>query len=137
MAVLQRVEHEHAGKHDIKKEIISPNNDMFILHDSEGFERLNTPNYSVVREFIEERHRQPKLGDQLHAIWCARTSPCSPVHYSAHPVLQIPFLERLCTSLVSQSIFERADEEVLTRHKHRLSSFYITHYLNRQHSEIA
>jgi hypothetical protein len=72
---LQRVEHERAGKHNIEDEIISPNNDTFILHDSEGFERLNTSKYDAVREFIEGRREQPKLEDQLHAIWCVRTSP--------------------------------------------------------------
>jgi len=76
--MFQRVEHERAGKHNIEDEIISPNNDMFILHDSEGFERLNTSKYDAVREFIEGRRKQPKLEDQLHAIWCA-LSPASPL----------------------------------------------------------
>ena len=118
----QRVEHERAGKHNIEDEIISPNNDMFILHDSEGFERLNTSKYDAVREFIEGRRKQPKLEDQLHAIWCAvlRQSVIRP-----HPVLQISLVKRLCSSLVGQSIFERSDEEVLTQHnKHRL--FFIS-----------
>ena len=75
VGTLQRVEHEHAGKHNIKDEIISSNNDMFILHDSQGFERLNTPTYHAVREFIEERRKQPKLEDRLHAIWCVVISP--------------------------------------------------------------
>ena len=133
IGTLQRVEHERAGKHNIEDELISPNNDMFILHDSEGFERLNTSKYSAVREFIEGRRKQPKLEDQLHAIWCVRTSPSLPVRHSAS---FCSIVERLCSSLVGQSIFERSDEEVLSQHnKHRLSSF--THCLSRQYSEIA
>jgi hypothetical protein len=62
---------------DIEDEIISPNDDVFILHGSEGFERHNTSKYEwdAVREFIKGRRKQPKLEDQLHAIWCMRTSP--------------------------------------------------------------
>lgn len=131
----QRVEHERAGQHRIQDEIISPNNDMFILHDSEGFERLNTPTYHVVRNFIEERCKRPELEEQLHAIWCVIISPSSRVRYSASSCSANLACRRLCSSLVGSSIFEKSDEEVLTRHNHRL--FHFTRCLSRQHSEIA
>jgi len=67
---LQPVSHTIAGKHDIEKEIISPINDMFILHDSRGLEDDQPEYYDTVRNFIEARRAQPDVKDQLHAIWC-------------------------------------------------------------------
>lgn len=65
----QRVSHQLPGKHNIEDEIISPSNDMFILHDSEGFERLRGEKSNAVHEFIERRLDKRELRDQLHAIW--------------------------------------------------------------------
>ena len=60
-----------AGKADINKELKSPQNDRFILHDSRGFEPGEGDNYDVVKAFIESRRNQPDIRNQLHAIWYA------------------------------------------------------------------
>jgi hypothetical protein len=65
----QHESHRFASKHNIEDEIISPSNDMFILHDSEGFERLRPQKSDTVHGFIERRLGQRELKDQLHAIW--------------------------------------------------------------------
>jgi hypothetical protein len=68
----QPVSHGTSSGHDIEKEIISPINDMFILHDSEGLEDDTLEAlelYEPVRNFIEGRRAQPDVQDQLHAIW--------------------------------------------------------------------
>ncbi|KAI6046614.1 hypothetical protein EDC04DRAFT_2995151 [Pisolithus marmoratus] len=62
------------GKADIKKELIAPQNDRFVLHDSKGFEPADGGNCEDVRSFIEERKKQEHVKDQLHAVWlCFRT----------------------------------------------------------------
>ena len=58
-----------AGKADINKELKSPQNDRFILHDSRGFESDGGDNYDVVKDFIESRKNEPDIRNQLHAIW--------------------------------------------------------------------
>ncbi|KAI6039756.1 hypothetical protein EDC04DRAFT_3004101 [Pisolithus marmoratus] len=63
------VANDEAGKADIEKEIISPQNDRFILHDSQGFEPAEGHNTDAVRSFIETRKKMPHIKDQLHAVW--------------------------------------------------------------------
>ncbi|KAI6124151.1 hypothetical protein EDD16DRAFT_572676 [Pisolithus croceorrhizus] len=60
---------DRPGQAAIEKELISPENDRFILHDSRGFEPAEGSNYDVVRTFIEQRKRKPDVKDQLHAVW--------------------------------------------------------------------
>ncbi|KAI6166466.1 hypothetical protein EDD17DRAFT_1548652 [Pisolithus thermaeus] len=60
---------DRPGQAAIEKELISPENDRFILHDSRGFEPAEGSNYGVVRAFLEQRKRMPDVKDQLHAIW--------------------------------------------------------------------
>ncbi|KIK20106.1 hypothetical protein PISMIDRAFT_682616 [Pisolithus microcarpus 441] len=60
---------DRPGQAAIEKELISPENDRFILHDSRGFEPAEGSNYNVVRTFIEQRQRMPDVKDQLHAVW--------------------------------------------------------------------
>ncbi|KAI6002596.1 hypothetical protein F5J12DRAFT_840014 [Pisolithus orientalis] len=67
-------EDDKPGEADIKKELISPQNDRFVLHDSKGFEPGERNNYSDVKTFVENRKHQPHIKDQLHAVWlCFRT----------------------------------------------------------------
>ncbi|KAI6113473.1 hypothetical protein EDD16DRAFT_1137773 [Pisolithus croceorrhizus] len=57
------------GKADIEKELISPQNDRFVLHDSKGFEPADGVNCDDVKLFIEDRKKREQLKDQLHAVW--------------------------------------------------------------------
>ncbi|KAI6046613.1 hypothetical protein EDC04DRAFT_2887879 [Pisolithus marmoratus] len=62
------------GKADIEKELISPQNDRFVLHDGRGFEPAEGVTCDDVKSFIEKRKRQEHVKDQLHAVWlCVRT----------------------------------------------------------------
>jgi hypothetical protein len=63
------VSHQAAGKSDINYEILSADNERFVLHDSLGFEPGENDNFRTVQDFIERRSRMPDLKDQLHAIW--------------------------------------------------------------------
>ena len=65
------VAHDKAGKADINRELKSPQNDRFILHDSRGFEPGEDDNYDVAKNFIQSRKSQPDIRNQLHAIWYA------------------------------------------------------------------
>ncbi|KAI6152672.1 P-loop containing nucleoside triphosphate hydrolase protein [Pisolithus tinctorius] len=60
---------DRPGQAAIDKELISQENNRFILHDSRGFEPAEGSNYDVVKSFIEERKRMPDVKDQLHAVW--------------------------------------------------------------------
>ncbi|KAI6098321.1 P-loop containing nucleoside triphosphate hydrolase protein [Pisolithus croceorrhizus] len=64
-----RVENDRSGKADINKELTSPENDRFILHDSQGFEPAESDNHKVVKAFIERRKMMRDIRDQLHAVW--------------------------------------------------------------------
>jgi hypothetical protein len=76
---LQPVSHGLPSEHRIENPIPTRNN-MFTLHDSEGFERLQSGKYDVVHEFIKQ-HLVGEPEDRLHAIWYVRLSdaPCQSV----------------------------------------------------------
>ncbi|KAI5991360.1 hypothetical protein EDC04DRAFT_2911527 [Pisolithus marmoratus] len=57
------------GKADIEEELISPQNDRFVLHDSKGFEPADNVNSDAVKLFIEDRKKREYVKDQLHAVW--------------------------------------------------------------------
>ncbi|KAI6134282.1 hypothetical protein EV401DRAFT_1344586 [Pisolithus croceorrhizus] len=57
------------GKADIEKELISQENDRFVLHDSKGFEPADGVNCDDVKLFIENRKKRELVKDQLHAVW--------------------------------------------------------------------
>jgi hypothetical protein len=63
------VSHIVPSEHNIEREITSPVNDMFILHDSPGLEDQDWSTYDTVQNFIEGRRTQPDVKNQLHAIW--------------------------------------------------------------------
>ncbi|KIK16779.1 hypothetical protein PISMIDRAFT_250937 [Pisolithus microcarpus 441] len=67
------------GEAMIEKELISSQNDRFILHDSKGFEPGEGGNYDTVKSFIEARKKEPLIRDQLHAVWFCFPVPM--VHY--------------------------------------------------------
>jgi len=58
-----------SGISDIEKELSSPGNGRFVVHDSQGFEPGEVDNLKTVQSFIEKRAREPHIKDQLHAIW--------------------------------------------------------------------
>ncbi|KIK19424.1 hypothetical protein PISMIDRAFT_107596, partial [Pisolithus microcarpus 441] len=57
------------GKADIEKELISQQNDRFVLHDSKGFEPADGVNCDDVKLFIQNRKKQEHIKEQLHAVW--------------------------------------------------------------------
>ncbi|KAI6146373.1 hypothetical protein BKA82DRAFT_4159773 [Pisolithus tinctorius] len=63
------VEKDKPGEADIEQEFTSPENDRLILHDSKGFEAGDAGNYETVKSFIVKRKKEPKIKDQLHAVW--------------------------------------------------------------------
>jgi len=68
------VAHKEHGVCDINKEITSPQNPRFVLHDSQGFEPSETGNLQRVKTFVESRGAGVDLKDRIHAIWlCAQT----------------------------------------------------------------
>ncbi|KAJ7720557.1 hypothetical protein B0H14DRAFT_3008851 [Mycena olivaceomarginata] len=63
------------GDADIEKEITSETNNLFVLHDSKGFEPTDLTTFNVVHDFIVKRSNdQLELKDRLHAAWlCIKT----------------------------------------------------------------
>ncbi|KIK15084.1 hypothetical protein PISMIDRAFT_16768 [Pisolithus microcarpus 441] len=60
-------------KADIEKELISQQNDRFVLHESKGFEPADGVGRNDVKLFIEDRKKREHVKDQLHAVWlCLR-----------------------------------------------------------------
>ncbi|KAG8855415.1 hypothetical protein FRB96_007073 [Tulasnella sp. 330] len=66
---IAKVSHFKAGEADINLEITSPDNDRFILHDSQGFEPGELKNLGIVKDFIRRRNMMPALQDKIHAVW--------------------------------------------------------------------
>ena len=50
--------------------MIFASNPQFIFHDSRGFEAGGEDELGIVKDFIEERAKEGRMRDQLHAIWC-------------------------------------------------------------------
>lgn len=70
----------HVSKHrrgeaDIDKEFISPENERFVLHDSQGFEAGDSSCFFIAKDFIGRRRKMPKLQDKIHAIWLCLSIP--------------------------------------------------------------
>ena len=65
----KHVSHDGPGKSDIDIGFCDKDNDLFILHDSEGFEPGENAKFNTVMNFIEERSKRPDLSERLHAIW--------------------------------------------------------------------
>ncbi|KAI6019523.1 hypothetical protein PISMIDRAFT_14989, partial [Pisolithus microcarpus 441] len=63
------------GAANIEEELISPQNDRFVLHDSNGFEPGDNVNYDAVRSFITDRKKRKHVKDQLHAVWLCFRMP--------------------------------------------------------------
>ncbi|KAG2072221.1 hypothetical protein BDR04DRAFT_1013812, partial [Suillus decipiens] len=61
--------HDKPGEASIDHEFTSPQNDKFVLHDSQGFEPGDEGNLKIVRDFINRRRNMSTPEHQLHAIW--------------------------------------------------------------------
>ncbi|KAG5652781.1 hypothetical protein H0H81_003661 [Sphagnurus paluster] len=72
-----KVSKNSRGEADINKELWSPENSRFVLHDSLGFEGGETENLNIVRNFISERQAMSETKDKLHAIWLCFEIPPS------------------------------------------------------------
>ncbi|KAI6142035.1 hypothetical protein EDD17DRAFT_1515937 [Pisolithus thermaeus] len=60
--------HYRPGEANIETELTSPENTLFVLHDSKGFEPGEDTNYETAKRFILSR-RYGALKDRLHAVW--------------------------------------------------------------------
>ncbi|KAG1905906.1 uncharacterized protein F5891DRAFT_631361 [Suillus fuscotomentosus] len=63
------------GEADIDKEFIAPENELFVLHDSQGFEAGDSKTFKTARDFIDRRRKEPKLQDKIHAVWLCLSIP--------------------------------------------------------------
>ncbi|KAI6112628.1 hypothetical protein F5141DRAFT_736255 [Pisolithus sp. B1] len=68
--------HYRPGEANIETELTSPENTLFVLHDSRGFEPGEDTNYETAKRFILSR-RSGALKDRLHAVWFCLESPRS------------------------------------------------------------
>jgi len=57
------------GEHDIEHELVFPNHDGYVFHDSRGFEGGNKEELEIVQNFVFRRSRERRLKDRLQAIW--------------------------------------------------------------------
>ncbi|KAL4072040.1 hypothetical protein J3A83DRAFT_4188102 [Scleroderma citrinum] len=67
--------HDRRGSADIFKELFSPRNPEFIVHDSQGFEPGENKNLPRVQKFIRDRRSAAKFEDQIHAVWLCYQIP--------------------------------------------------------------
>jgi len=65
----QSVSHSAAGEANIDTEILSRDNNQFVLHDSKGFEPGEVNTFEIVRSFIQKREEMTEIKDKLHAVW--------------------------------------------------------------------
>ena len=63
LKVLQR------GEHDIENEMTFESNRGFVFHDSCGFEAGRASELDKVKDFVQKRSAEKRLGDLLHVIW--------------------------------------------------------------------
>jgi len=120
------LENYKPGEADIQQELVSPENQFFVLHDSKGFEPGDFDNFETVRKFIEQRSR-PELPvkERIHGIWYANFSSYQPV----------PFFSaiRLCTPtpMAGSRIFETGDEKLLQYANEMKGAFSTSRCFNR------
>jgi len=64
------VQGQQVGESNIEDEYTSPENELFVLHDSKGFESGDTKTFDTARRFIEKRRDENlQLEERLHAVW--------------------------------------------------------------------
>ena len=81
---------------------MSPQNQYFVLHDSEGFEPGDLSNYDTVSKFVQERSGQKvPLSERIHGLWYVHFSCNLSIFLSTlsgsvrkHPQLGAVYLRR-------------------------------------------
>ncbi|KAG2085647.1 uncharacterized protein F5147DRAFT_588878 [Suillus discolor] len=71
---LQHVAEHERGEADINKEFTAPENERFVVHDSQGFEAGDSENFAIAKDFIKRRRNMP-LQDKIHAVWLCISIP--------------------------------------------------------------
>ncbi|KAG1731733.1 hypothetical protein EDD22DRAFT_927929 [Suillus occidentalis] len=69
------VSEHRRGKADIDREFIAPENQRFVLHDSQGFEAGDSDCFMTAKDFIDRRRKMPNLRDKIHAVWLCLSIP--------------------------------------------------------------
>ncbi|KAI6151540.1 GTP-binding protein, partial [Pisolithus tinctorius] len=57
------------GYHNIEDELVFRSNPRFVFHDSCGFEAGGEGQFDMMKKFVMDRARTPKLNQRIHAIW--------------------------------------------------------------------
>jgi hypothetical protein len=69
----QSVSHQEHGVNDIT--ITSPQNPLFVIHDSASFQLGRVSGFEEVKGFIQSRSGNGvAFQDQVHAIWCVASA---------------------------------------------------------------
>jgi hypothetical protein len=69
LGMKQTISHQEHGVCDINDEITSPQNPLFVVHDSQGFEHGEDTNLKKVETFLQKRGDNAELKDRVHAVW--------------------------------------------------------------------
>jgi tRNA pseudouridine-54 N-methylase len=73
--ISQSVSHQERGVCDIEVEISSPQNPLFVLHDSMGFEPGQSQNFEKAQNFLQScSGNSVPLHTRVHAIWCVAST---------------------------------------------------------------
>ncbi|KDQ50341.1 hypothetical protein JAAARDRAFT_710855, partial [Jaapia argillacea MUCL 33604] len=64
------VQHYAAGEATIDKEITSPQNPRFVLHDSQGYQPGDVKNFDMLKTFVSKRRNTVDKWDRIYVIWC-------------------------------------------------------------------
>ncbi|KAF5328012.1 hypothetical protein D9758_017694 [Tetrapyrgos nigripes] len=67
--------HNRVGISNIEEEIISKENDRFVIHDSQGYEPGDTTKFEELERFIGQRSGDAKPSDKIHIIWLCIATP--------------------------------------------------------------
>jgi hypothetical protein len=74
-SLAQSVSHQERGVCNIEVEITSPQNPLFVLHDSMGFEPGQSQNFEKAQNFLQSRSgNSVPLENRVHAIWCVAST---------------------------------------------------------------
>ncbi|KAJ7059446.1 hypothetical protein C8F01DRAFT_1144682 [Mycena amicta] len=71
----QSVSHSTRGEVDIDEEILSPQNRLVLVHDSQGFEPGVPQNFTKAANFLRDRAKRVDLEDHVHIIWLCIQMP--------------------------------------------------------------
>ena len=104
------------GLHTIEDELVFPNHDDYIFHDSRGFEAGSEHELKIFQEFVLRKLREKRLKKRLHAIWFAFPPLsiyscelprllfryCIPMD-NDRPLLDLQHFERICADMNGMS----------------------------------